>query len=250
MYFVLGSLLICYQAFALWQPPHEFIQIRDHVHTLLPKIILPEGKLDQQAYQELIHMRDAINQFPQARELKALYIQQLNFLIKNLPIASKILSYGYQPELYQRIAQEMRNKKNRFAQPLLDLRYNNFTKALDLMMGNPQEDGFDTPNPYDAAYEQIVDDYLIWSQKLDDLGPYASRKSLTHLADEFMVKFDQMLTRNAIGQERKAQLIKWLGGPEKYLGTILGRMIKQRGNQERRSVALDDIFEDLPELTL
>lgn len=227
---------------ALWVPPLELLQMRERVQTLLPKIILPEGQIDKQNFQELVRMKESITKSVSASDpLRALYVQQLTYLIKNLPFASKILSYGYQPNLYQNIAHNMKNAKSKFAQPLLDMRYKNFMIAFDLIMGHPQDAEFDMPNPYDVTHEQMVDDYLLWAQKLENLGPYASRKALTQLAEEFMSQFDRMLTQNDLGRAKKAQLIAWIGGPDKYLGAILGRMIKQRANREHRSSSLEEV---------
>lgn len=198
------------------------------INNILQRSILPDGKIDKA---QLNHLLDLIETIRKDSNLK-LYIRtqlinRIHAIYDQVPRASRILMSGYNKPYFEKVARYLKNRQSFYAQPLIDLQRRDWDAAHGIAIGFPKNYKIATPSPFDVDYEQLVNDYIDYADHLENMGFQPILSELKQLAADFTTKFDRMLMVNDIGKAKKKQLIEWIGGPQNYLGVILGQKIKE-----------------------
>ncbi|MFA6065655.1 MAG: hypothetical protein WC707_00555 [Candidatus Babeliaceae bacterium] len=196
------------------------------ITKIIKESVAPDGITYQKKLDQLDTLLQKVLNNPKEKNAgKSQWKARITRIKQELPRASKVLMNGYDINYYERTLKQLRNQKSKYAQPLIKQKVHDFEAALNILKGNPRET-ISSPSPYDVQYEELVDQYIYFADKLEKLGKNPSQKDVRILAQEFTTQFDRMFQNSNQGRTKKDQLIKWLGGPEKYLGVILGNIQK------------------------
>lgn len=195
--------------------------------SILSDAVKPDGLIDQQRLANFNAFFESEDRIARLGADAGAVIDRIARVKEWAPRASQILRNGYDLDRYKKDLAQIEQQKSRYAQSLINAMIRDWRAALSVLEGYPVGT-IQNPSPYDVPYDAIVSQYLMFANKLEQLGENPPIEAVKELNQEFLTQFDRMLTTNDIGRARKKVLIEWLGGETNYLGSIMGSMIIAR----------------------